>query len=86
MELSPELGTVGADSGHSGGPLTKTITFLGPLSFGFRVGVLRIYFRQPSNFSATVGGGGPREACQEQNVRLHSVVPTVQSVFAFELR
>ena len=37
-------------------------------------------------FPTTVGGGGPREACQEQNVRLRFVVPTVQAVFAFELR
>ena len=85
-ELSPEPGTVGADSGHSGGPLKKTITFSDSLDLGLRVGTLKVNFRPPSIFPATVGGGGPREMCQGQNVRLCSVIPTVQSVSAFELR
>ena len=45
------LGTVGADSGHSDGPLKKTISFLGPLSLGLRVGVLKNQFPTTSNFS-----------------------------------
>ena len=80
------LETVGADSGHSGGPLRKPVVLSDSLDLGLRVGTLKINFRPPSLFPTTVGGGGPREACQEQNVRLRSVIPTVQSVFAFELR
>ena len=68
---------VWADSGHSGGPLRKPAILLDSLDLGLRVGTLKINFRPPSSFPATVGDGGPREACQEQNVRLRSVVPTV---------